>query len=275
MEVEGAGIERIQVLRIPMDIVPQEQLAPVVLDLLHKRNGGGIVLLSVWDLLKARRKSEYRNYIEGASLVIPISKSLVKGARFLTGKTPVRYMPFDFIVSILSILERGEHSAYLLGGNARILQKAENNVRETFPGVMIVGRFSTPYRKAEEGPLMEAIRKAQPALLLVGKGIRGGEAWLARNSDSLNKGFRLWCSDIFDIFADRRKRPSRAVFNRGLEWLSYCAHNPFKLFRIFPFIGFKLLLLFYRLFKTKPPKEGAPGQDAAPAVNTAPAGTVA
>jgi N-acetylglucosaminyldiphosphoundecaprenol N-acetyl-beta-D-mannosaminyltransferase len=253
-EEEQAGgegpiaVERISLLKVPLDIVPQEQLPHIIIDLLSSKNGGNIVLLSLWDLLRARRNNEYRNYVLNASLVIPISKSLVGGARFLTGKTVVRYMPFDFVVSVLTILEKREFSAYLLGSKQRILKKAEKNVRQTFPRLRVVGRYAAGFKRQEEATLLQAIHKAAPSLLLVGKGVRGGEKWIARNHAQLNQGFRLWCSDLFDVFAERKKRPSRAVFDRGMEWIGYCFQKPARLFRVFPYFYYKILLVVYRLF---------------------------
>jgi N-acetylglucosaminyldiphosphoundecaprenol N-acetyl-beta-D-mannosaminyltransferase len=244
----AATVERINLLKVPLDIVPQEQLPDLIIDLLRTRGGGNIVLLSLWDLLKARRNGEYRDYVLGASLVIPISKSLITGARFLTGKTPIRYMPFDFVVSVLTILEKREFSAYLLGGAARILRKTEKNIRQTFPQLRVVGRYPGTVKRQGEATLLQAIRKAGPSLLLVARGIRGGERWIARNYHGLSPGLRLWCSDLFEIFADRRKRPSRAVFDRGLEWVGYCFRKPWLFLRVFPWLFYQSLLVVYRLF---------------------------
>jgi N-acetylglucosaminyldiphosphoundecaprenol N-acetyl-beta-D-mannosaminyltransferase len=207
-----------------------------------------IVLLSLWDLLRARRSGEYRSYVQKAALVIPVSKSLIGGARFLTGKTPVRYMPFDFVIHLLDILEKREYTFYLLGGKKSILQKTEKNIRQTFPKLRLVGRYTGRFERQNEATILEAIRKASPALLLVGKGVRGRERWLARRDAQLSQGLRLWCSDLFDVFAERRKRPSPGVFKRGWEWIGFCARNPLRIFKIFPYIYYKLLLLFYRIF---------------------------
>jgi len=248
-------IERLDILKVPLDIVPQESLAPGIYKLLtliedsQMPEGKNIVLLSLWDLLRARRNGEYRSFVLGASMVIPISKSLIGGARFLTGKTPARYMPFDFIISLLTILEDRELSIYLLGSKPRILKKAEKNLRHTFPKLRIVGRYAGNFKRPEEPVLMEAIRKAAPHLLLIGKGVHGGERWLAKNSAHLNPGLRLWCSDIFEVFAERKRRPSRAAFSRGLEWIGFCFQRPFRFFRIFSYFYYKILLVIYRLFK--------------------------
>jgi N-acetylglucosaminyldiphosphoundecaprenol N-acetyl-beta-D-mannosaminyltransferase len=240
--------ERINFLKVPIDIVPHEQLGPVVYDLLHKGKGWNVVLLSLTDLLKARRNGEYREYVQNAALVIPISKSIVGGIRFLTGKQAIRYMPFDFVISLLSILEEREFSIFLLGGKLRVLRKTESNIRQTFPRIRVVGRFPGSFKRHEEAAIVEAIRKAAASLLLVGKGVRGEEHWIARYSSALNPGLRLWCSDLYDVFTERRRRPSRRTFDRGLEFMPYCFQNPLKFFRIFPYFYYKLLLLGHKFF---------------------------
>ena len=240
--------ERVNLLSVPIDIIAPEQLSTFVYKSLKEEKECNIVLLSLWDLLRARRNSEYRAYIFKASLIIPISKSIISGLKFLTGKKAFRYMPFDFIISILTSLENREYSCYLLGGKINVLLKTERNLRQTFPKLRIVGRFPGSFRRHDEPTIIEAIKKASPSLLLVGNGVRGKERWIARNNVTLGKGIRMWCSDIFDVFAEKKKRPSHAAFENGFEWISYCFQKPYKFFRLFPYLYYKILLLVNKLF---------------------------
>ena len=141
---------RINLLDVPVDIIPPEQLADLVYDLLKEEKEHNIILLSLWDLLRARRNSEYRAYVHKASLIVPISKSMISGIKFLSGKKAYRYMPFDFIVSMLTILEKREYSCYLLGSKNKILQKTEKNIRQTFPRLRLVGRYPGYFKRREE-----------------------------------------------------------------------------------------------------------------------------
>jgi len=242
--------QTVKLLDVPIDIIAPEQLGDFVYDLLREKKEHNIVLLSLWDLLRARGNNDYRNYVLRASLVIPISKSLISGIKFLKGEKAYRYMPFDFIVSLLTLLEAREFSCYLLGGKTKIILKTEKNIRQTFPKLRIVGRFPGYFRRNDEATIIKAIKKASPSLLLAGKGIRGGEKWIARNNVALgDSGMRLWCSDIFDVFAEKRKHPSHSVFAHGLEWIGYTFQKPYKFFRIFPYMYYKILLLVYKLFK--------------------------
>jgi len=243
-------------LNVPIDIVSPEDLPNVVSRLLPRKKktnasktGLDIVLLSLWDLLRARRNSEYREYVFNAALVVPISKSLVSGVKFLTGKTVYRYMPFKFVISLLTLLEKQDLSLYLFGGTSKVLRKTEKNIRSTFPILNVVGRCEGTIRKEEEPAVIEAIRKASPALLLVGEGRRRKELWIHKHSTLLNQGFRLWCSGLFDVFAEKKRRPSDAVFEKGLENIAYCLRNPLKIFRIFSYIRYNILLLFYKFIK--------------------------
>ncbi|MDR0503294.1 MAG: WecB/TagA/CpsF family glycosyltransferase [Treponema sp.] len=240
--------QRVNLLKVPIDIIEPGQLGDLVYDLLKDKKEHNIVLLSLWDLLRARRNGEYRTYILRASLIIPISKSIISGLKFLTGKKAIRYMPFDFIVNVLTLLENREFTCYLLGGQTKILLKTEKNIRQTFPRLRVVGRFPGSFKRQEENTIIKAIKKASPSLLLVGKGVRSGERWIAKNNVSLGNGLRLWCSDIFDVFAEKKSHPSRTAFDHGFEWIGYCFRNPLRFFRLFPYIYYKILLLVYKIF---------------------------
>ncbi|MDR1031352.1 MAG: WecB/TagA/CpsF family glycosyltransferase [Treponema sp.] len=239
--------ERVNLLKVPLDIIELDHLPDIIHPLLDSGGGKNIVLLSLGDLLRARRNKEYRSYVLSASLVIPIAKSLVGGIRFVSGKQVSRYMPFHFVVRLLAGLEERELSLYLLGGKLKTLRRAEKNIRQTFPRLRIVGRYAGSFKKAHEKDLLEAIRKASPSLLLVGKGVAGGERWIARHDTELPPGLRLWCSDLYEIFAEQRKHPSQYAFDHGLEWIGFCLHKPFWVFKVFPYLYYKMLLLMYRL----------------------------
>jgi N-acetylglucosaminyldiphosphoundecaprenol N-acetyl-beta-D-mannosaminyltransferase len=240
-------VQRISILKVPVDIVAPDDLEAVIQAMYTSGKNHQIILLSLADLMRARRSGEFRTMLSGASLVLPISLPIIKAARFLKRPLPQRYEPFDFIIQVLSILERWNKSAYLFGSSPRSLTKAEKNIKATFPGLHIVGRHSSLVNRSFMPKVIEAIRKATPTLLLVGKGVPGGERWIPRNLKHFNAGIHLWCSDVFDVFAERRRRPSESMFASGMEWLHYLPRYPFHVFRFLTLLRFKLLVLWYRI----------------------------
>lgn len=66
------SLNRVSVLGVPVDILPEDRIEDLVASLADGCNHQ-IVLLSLWDLMRARRNGEYRTMIAGASLVVPVS----------------------------------------------------------------------------------------------------------------------------------------------------------------------------------------------------------
>jgi N-acetylglucosaminyldiphosphoundecaprenol N-acetyl-beta-D-mannosaminyltransferase len=244
------AIERIEFLKVPLDIVPPEELESVVLDLLSREGPQHVMLVSIWDVLRARHRGEFRNMVLKATLVIPTSKSIVRGARFLKKRPPVRYQPFNFIISALGTLERYYKSLYLLGAHHRSLLQAERNVRSTFPHLSVVGRFAGYYHKSMERNILTAIVKSNPSLVIVGNGVPGGQKWIHKNRARLHSGIFFWNADVIDIFSERKRRVSEKTFERGLEYLPLVAKKPLRFFRIFQYLWYNVILLYYRLFRT-------------------------
>lgn len=241
-----SGVVRIKILGVPVDILPPDKIEEVVYGFEDGKNHQ-IILLSLWDLMRARRPGEFRTMILGASLVIPISFSITRGARFLRRTEPVRYTPFEFVVRLLSALETRGRSLYLLGSTRSVIQKTEANIKATFPGLRVVGRYAGRYPRQMEFAIIEAVRKATPSLLLVGTGIPGRERWIPRNLSRFNSGIYLWCSDLFEVLASKRRRASQGLSRRGLEWIPHFLKRPWKIYRIFIYLWYCVLLLVARL----------------------------
>ncbi len=242
--------ERITVLKIPIDVVPQEDLEAEIMAVLEQPEANQIILLSLRDLLRARRNVEYRTIVNNAALVLPVSKSIITAASFLKLIRPVRYNPFSFIIHLLGILESRYKSVYLFGARTKSLIRAEKNVKTTFPGLQVVGRCVGYYQKTGEKNIISAMRKASPSLVLFTSGVPGRERWFYRNKSNFETGIFLWHPDILDIFAERKKRISQKLFDLGWEFLPEFLKNPLKIFLIFPYLWYILVLIYYRLFKT-------------------------
>ena len=243
------AIQRIKVLDVPVDICEVQDIEEKIMEMEAQPGTKQIVFLSVWDLLRARRKGEYSRCVQNADLILPISKSILKGAKKLKKPVPVRYNPFNAIISILSVLESHFKSVYLLGGRKKTLMAAEKNVRTTFKDLQIVGRYVGFYPRNIENDIVQAIYKASPSLVLVSEGIKEKDCWAYNRRNSFSSSIFLYQKDIIGIFGERINRISEKKFDKGLEIWEEIKHNPFKIFLIFPYMKFKILLIWYRLFK--------------------------
>lgn len=246
------AVERISLLGVPLDIVPPEELETQILEVLARPGTKQIIFLTVWDFLKARKKrGDFPSCVRDADLVLPISKSLLKACSKLGKNVPVRYNPFDFTIRLFSILDQYYKTTFFLGAHKKTLQTAERNVRSTFPNLQIVGRYVGYFKNNIEGNVITAIYKASPSLVLVSEGIKEKDCWSYRRRNQFSKSIFLYYHDALGIFSNRIKRVDEEVFRKGKEIRGEIARHPLKVFLIFPYIKFKLLVTWGKLFGEK------------------------
>ncbi|MCR4626626.1 MAG: WecB/TagA/CpsF family glycosyltransferase [Treponema sp.] len=245
------AVQRIEVLGVPVDVCPIEDLESEVLELLAKPGTKQIIFLSIWNLLKARGHNDYAECLKNADLIIPVSKSILRAAKFLRLPVPARYNPFYAMINLFSILEMHYKSLYLFGGYKKQLQVAEKNVRSTFPKLQIVGRYVGKYPAEVEKDVISAIFKASPSLVLLSGGIREKDVWSYRRRNRFSSSIFLYYKDAIGILSKRVKRVNDKTFDKGLEIIPEILHNPFKLFLAFPYLWFTILLVWARLRQKK------------------------
>ncbi len=242
--------KRINLLKIPVDAATGDDVEKIVEMLLEDGRTHHIILISLKDLLKARFNTELRNNLESASLVLPISESICKGAEMLKREhIPVLNYPFDFVLKLLGIIERKGKTVYLAGGKRGVLQITESNIRTSYPGLNIVGRCTGYFPKEMEKNIITAIKKSSPALLLAGSGLPGSRYWITRNKGFFNPGISIWTGNSFDIFAGKKTRPAKTSGGRFSEKLGKLFRNPLRLFNVFLYIWYYFLIIVYKLRK--------------------------
>lgn len=250
----GTNIEhvrRIRVVGVPVDVVSPEHFESVVGRMLSDPGQDQLVFLRLQDLMKARRNGEYRRLLQGARLVVPTTPGIVRGARFLGLGEPARYEPFNFVIRLLGVLEKKRASLYLFGLGRRHLLGVEQNLRETFPGLRLVGRYPGYYPRSLERDIITAIKKASPSMLLLGPGVPGGERWIQRHKASLNHGLYLSAPEVMEIFADRRARQSEGGFGPVARSMGYTITHPWRMLRGIMYLWYGVLLVVYRVFKLR------------------------
>ena len=240
---------RTDVLNIPIHSVAEKDIAGIVDVLLAEQGVSQIMLLRWWDFMRARVDRELRRCARESTLSIPVSKSVVFGARFLRKQQPFRHLPFDFTIRLLGALEDKNRSVYILGGTSESLRTVEQNLRKTFPGLKFVGRYSGYYNKIVESDIITAIRKAGPDFVILGGGIAAGDKWVSRHRKELGSCITLYSPETFDIFAEKRKRTSRVAFRRGLDFLPGFMRHPWRILRLPVFLWYLVLLLVFKVFR--------------------------
>ncbi|MCL2294557.1 MAG: WecB/TagA/CpsF family glycosyltransferase [Spirochaetes bacterium] len=239
--------KKIDVIGIPVDVFVYEDLEAKIKQMLADKKRHHIVFLSLRDIVMAKFRRELRTTIQRASLVVPTSSYICKGAKYLKRvHIPQKIHIFEFIIKLLGAIENNGKSVYLLGGKLDVLRITEANIKSSFPGLNIVGRYTGFFPKEMENNITTAIKKASPALVLADSGLPGKRYWITRNNSVFNPGISLWADNIFDVFAGKKPKPSKTAGGMLIERIGRFFRNPLRIFNAFIYILYFILLLYYK-----------------------------
>jgi len=244
-----AKSRRLFLLGVPIDVVKVDDIASLAQEFAEQSNHNAVVFLSYAKFMRARRDHEYMAHLNRAALVVPVSKSLELACRFLKLPELTRHYPFDFTIRVLGALEEKRRTFYLLGDRHSAVQSIAQNMRTSFPRLVLVGRHSGHYSREKEHAILQAIYKASPTILLLGPGVPGREKWAFRQGTGLPAKISFHSHETFQIMGGKKKRPSRSSFRRGTHEISKALLRPWRLLRIFSYLGFGFLLLLERYKK--------------------------
>jgi len=202
--------KRITILHIPIDILSEDELEQAVKEILAEESPSRICFISYRDVMKAQFSREYMDCLRSSRLNISITPALTFAAKYLKRDIPVVFNPFTFVIRLLGVLERNGKSLYILGSRKKNILKSESNLRTSFPGLHIVGRYAGTFSQNEEKNILMAVKKSSPSLLLTGKGLKGNNLWLFRNRSQLPEGLELWGRTCFEVFSGKKKKPENS-----------------------------------------------------------------
>ena len=231
--------------RLRLDFPSEKQIAALAFAWDDAANHQ-VCILRTSNFHAAGRVSEYASMVESADLVLAASPALSNLAVDKTGagrtaeagkaaeaairKRPIaigekhreyltyfgppeeeenpfhHYQPLRTLSLFLSALEQRRGSVFLVGGSLPTLQKAEMNIRSTFPELRVVGRTVGDYRERDEAAIMRALQKSAPDMIIVGSLVRDSELWIPRHMRYTKSGIFFYESAIMEILAGKRQQ---------------------------------------------------------------------
>jgi N-acetylglucosaminyldiphosphoundecaprenol N-acetyl-beta-D-mannosaminyltransferase len=124
---------------------------------------------------------------------------------------------------------------YLYGGRDQAaLLKLALSLRQTYPGIKIVGGYSPPHRPLtgpERADVVAEINAARPDVVWVGIGVPKQEKWMAQMRPLLNAPVLVGVGAAFDFHAGLVPQAPYLLQEAGLEWAYRLAQEPRRLWR--------------------------------------------
>lgn len=122
---------------------------------------------------------------------------------------------------------------YFYGSTDKTLELLYKKLKESYPDIQIVGKYSPPFRpvtEEEDKVIIARINETKPNFVWVGLGAPKQEKWMAAHQGKID-GLMVGVGAGFDYYAGNIKRAPEWMQKSNLEWVYRLMQDPKKLFK--------------------------------------------
>ena len=184
-------------------------------------------------VMRAHEDEEIRHAVLAATLVVPDGQPLVWALHALGHRGATRVYGPDLMAHHCAHAARTGTPAYLYGGrNPAALIELCVRLRTRFPGLVLAGGYSPPFRdpsEDEDEQIAARINASGAQVVWVGIGQPRQEQWMARMRPRLEAPVLIAVGAAFDFHAGLVAQAPPWMGSHGLEWAYRLAREPRRL----------------------------------------------
>ncbi len=200
---------------------------------IHELSGKYICFSNVHTSVMAREDEEYKKVLNGAAFVFPDGKPIVARQQSRGFLGAERVAGPDFMDHMFRNTRDGRLTHYFYGSSQKTLDALKVKLEENYPGIVIRGMYSPPFRDLTEEEKLEDIKRINDAgadIVWIGLGAPKQEKWMAAHKDKIN-GVMMGVGAGFDFHAGTIKRAPVWIQKMSLEWLYRLFQDPGRLIK--------------------------------------------
>ncbi len=193
-----------------------------------------VCVSGIHGVMESQRDEGLRAIHNSAGMVVPDGMPLVWLSR-LHGFSEVErvYGPDLLLACCHRSLETG-YRHFFYGGGPGVPEQLIDRLTARFPGLLVAGAFSPPFRaltSEEDLALVRRINAAQPDIVWVGLSTPKQERWMSEHRDRLDAPVFIGVGAAFDFHAGLKRQAPRWMQRNGLEWMFRLLTEPRRLWR--------------------------------------------
>ena len=236
------------ILGVGISVTNMEKTMQDIKDNLEDWRGEYICVSNVHTTVMAHDDAEYRSIQNGAVMALPDGGPLSSYSRSEGREDARRVTGPDLMKEILKESKDYGWRHFFYGSSQKTLDLLRDKITDTYPGAVIAGMISPPFREItpeEDEEYIEKINEAKPDFVWVGLGAPKQEIWMAAHKHKIN-AIMIGVGAAFDYESGNLKRAPKWMQKCSLEWLYRLLQEPRRLFKRYLVTNIKFLWLTRR-----------------------------
>jgi N-acetylglucosaminyldiphosphoundecaprenol N-acetyl-beta-D-mannosaminyltransferase len=199
-----------------------------------------VAVTGMHGVTEAQHDPAFKQVLNAADLVVPDGMPLVWLGRLRGKKMRRRVYGPELMQAFCERTASKGYRHYFYGGAPGVAEQMAERFGRRFPGIVVVGTYSPPFRPLtpeEDGEIVAAINRAAPDVLWVGLSTPKQEYWMHAHRDRLRVPVVLGVGAAFDFNAGVKRQAPHWMREHGFEWLFRLAQEPHRLWRRYLIYG--------------------------------------
>lgn len=221
------------IMGVNIVVTDMDKTLRLIEEKLEDWRGKYICVANVHTTVTAHEDPDYQAVQNGAVMALPDGGPLSKYSRQQGYTNAARVTGPDLMKELLRQSATKHYRHYFYGSTQETLDILRKKVEENYPGAVIAGMYSPPFRPLspeEDEEVVRRINEAKPDFVWVGLGAPKQERWMAVHEDRV-QALMVGVGAAFDYEAGNIRRAPMWMQRHNLEWLYRLMQDPKRLFK--------------------------------------------
>ncbi|MDP3455949.1 WecB/TagA/CpsF family glycosyltransferase [Methyloversatilis sp.] len=223
----------VQVLSIPIDVLTEEQALDRIVHWAHNAESRYVAICNSHVVVTGSREPDFGKVLNNADMATADGAPVAWLMRRLGHERQPRVSGPDLMLSLCERAAQERLPIYFFGSSEQTLGLLQANLTKRYPGLIIAGACSPPFRKLsaeEDAELIGRVVESSARIVFVGLGCPKQERWMFEKKGRIN-AVMLGVGAAFDFHAGTITRAPLWMRNCGLEWLHRLLSEPRRLWK--------------------------------------------
>jgi len=228
----SSPVPRVNILGVGITPVNLTQAVATLEKWREERRHEYVCCTPVHGLVEAQRDPEFRSALNRAGLTTEDGMPLVWWCRRAGFSGAGRVYGPDLLAAMCEIASQRGHRHFFYGGSPRVVEKLVLRLTQRYPGLVVAGYRSPPFRpltEVEDAADIEAINETRSDFVWVGLGMPKQEKWMAQHVGKINAAALLGVGAAFDFLSGEKPQAPIWMQRSGVEWLFRLMTEPRRL----------------------------------------------
>jgi N-acetylglucosaminyldiphosphoundecaprenol N-acetyl-beta-D-mannosaminyltransferase len=221
------------VLNALIDVVDWDAALARISGWAAARESRYVCICNAHSVVTVGQDADFKRVVDAADMATPDGAPVAIMLRKTGHADQQRINGPDLMWKYCALAARRGESIYLYGGQPQTLETLQRQLKQSFPGLIIAGAYSPPYRSVtdeEDAADVERINSSGAGTVWVSLGCPKQEQWMAAHRGRIH-AVMVGVGAAFDYHAGTLQRAPLWMQHAGLEWLYRLVSEPRRLWR--------------------------------------------